>query len=401
MGLYPKITSDFFTDPRFGAVQPEAGAMPPAPPMPTEPALYNSPYPAPAPTPQAPDEAPKQDRPGFLRRIRSQPGGDRALLEFGAAMLSSNTFGEGLGKGALAYRTALDNEAEKNKPQFTKDFTHTIEKDPVTGQPTFKRTAVADFEEKQLGTKLKTQEIMAKLRDDGSTARNALDNKTRFDISGNEIDASDRRLEAEKNWRSNDIKARLDAARIGASARIEAITATQNGKPPSPAIQKQITDGFDKIASYESSIAGADRVMGYLDNGELEVSFIKNSANAARNITGIGANAESVKYGEMTVFIEGLRNTILMDAKGVQTDGDAERARQALISGTGDKASILANLRIVRENLRRRHEYMQGRMTDMSGQYNVETSATQAALNTPRDKPNGRASALKAKYGLK
>ena len=402
MGLYPKITSDFFTDPRFGAVQPEAGAMPPAPPMPTEPAapsLYNSPYPYPSSTsePQAPTEAPKQDRPGFLRRIRSQPGGDRALLEFGAAMLSSNTFSEGLGKGALAYRTALDNETEKNKPQFTKDFTHTIEKDPVTGQPTFKRTAVADFEEKQLGTKLETQRIMAKLRDDGSTARTEATIAANKDHWASQDKLARDHMDAEGNWREDDREARERVARITATSKLEVSDRNASNKLPPAQIQMQIGDHQKSASQAEGAVKNGTEVLAALRGGSLKLGVLNNLMYTGSLKTGVGITDAARQYGGMQQFIASLANTILMDAKGVQTDGDAVRARLQILVAEGDNEAVAEEMERALAGVERGRRYNAARASDLSTQYGARTTAVEEA----KPKPNGRASALKAKYGLK
>jgi hypothetical protein len=84
-----------------------------------------------------------------------------------------------------------------------------------------------------------------------------------------------------------------------------------------------------------------------------------------------------------------------MDARGVQSDGDADRAKAQLLSGRGSEESVRANLRIVLNNLRNRRAYSLGRSQDLAQQYGIETEGVEAAASD-RPAPRPRAAAPKS-----
>lgn len=99
-------------------------------------------------------------------------------------------------------------------------------------------------------------------------------------------------------------------------------------------------------------------------------------------MTGLGSNAETVLYSQFQTSLEGLRNALLVANKGVQTDGDANRAMAELLAGTGDTASILANLRSVQKSLKTRSSQAQGRIDELARQYGADVG--ESSPSTPR-----------------
>ena len=72
-----------------------------------------------------------------------------------------------------------------------------------------------------------------------------------------------------------------------------------------------------------------------LDSGELDLGAATNLGHEARNRLGYSSD-QSREYALMRSTIEDLRNNILLLAKGVQTEGDAQRALNAITMSWND-----------------------------------------------------------------
>lgn len=398
MALYPKIGKDFLTNNSlYGQLTPPQYEGDPiaAQGLMDAPALYNPQQFTPPPA-----DIQEEDSPGFLRRIRSQPGGDRALLEFGAAMLSSNSFGEGLGKGALAYRTALDAEAEKGRPKLTKDNEFTYRINPETGEPEFTQTAVGDFTERQNIRKLTTAELIAKTNQAAMTDRTGMTieaNKERW--AAQDALARDR-LDAEGNWRDEDRTGRETVARIMADSRLDLSDRNASNRQTPAGIQTQIGDNQNLASQAAGTIEMGTPVVEALGNGTLKLGAGRNLLYTGMLKSGIGVSPEARAYGHLQQFIASLANTILMDAKGVQTDGDAVRARLQILVAEGDSQAVAEEVNRAMQGVERARRHAIARSTDLASQYGANTTAVDANRGTPRPPSSGRQSSLRSKYGL-
>jgi hypothetical protein len=339
----------------------------------------------------------EQKRPGFIGRIRQQPGGSKALLAFGASLLSSKNFGEGFGNGALAYQDVLDTERDKLKPKFalTKDGNFSYSQDPTTGEVVMKRTAAADFEEGQNTMKLQNTLAALGIREKGDTARqdNLLGYRREADkmVDGRLRDFDQSDTDRNNADNANALKiAQIDAANRLAAARITA--ASSSNKPTSAAIQKQVGDYTTVRDSLDNATQQLDPILQSIDNGSLQFSLASNMRHKAAIGLGVGGNEETVLYSQFQTSLESLRNALLVANKGVQTDGDADRAMAELIAGQGNTATVKANMHKVVDSIRRRSAQANGRITDLSNQYQIETGASQqgAYSGAPAPAPSSR-----------
>jgi len=349
-----------------------------------------------------------QKRPGLMGRIRQQPGGSKALLAFGASLLSNPNFFAGLGQGAMAYQNTLDAEADKLKPQLTKDGTFTYSRDPETGEMVFNKTPVADYESGIVDKKLLSAQAMSKYRTDQTVdlGRDKLvENGRQFDAN---LDHQQAVLKETQRWHDASLKNAFDIAKLNNQTSILEKQLASGGKPPPAAIQKQVGDYQDIVQKSDLTLSQAQPILQALSNGTLQLGVASNLMNKAKLASGVGIDDSAILYGQLDTFIESLRNTILMDARGVQTDGDAERAKAMLLSGTGSAASVQKNLQIVLQNLKSRRDFAQSRASDLSGQYGINTPATNAILSgqgspaapAPRQAPRTGQTSTGAKWRI-
>lgn len=92
-----------------------------------------------SPTLTLPERAEKRGFGASFGSLFNRPGSSEALIAFGANMLSANSFGEGLGRGAMAFADTLRAEEERRKPkqQFLADGAIMASTDPMTGETDF------------------------------------------------------------------------------------------------------------------------------------------------------------------------------------------------------------------------------------------------------------------------
>lgn len=343
-------------------------------------------------------------KPGFLGRIKQQPGGSKALLALGASLLSSQNFFDGLGKGAMAYQNTLDAEAEKLKPQLTKDAAFSYQRDPNTGELTWKRTAVGDFDEDQAVRKLQSSLAVAQLRDDGQTLRNrdTLGFKDKW-WQGDD-DYRRWRTDQEGAWKAADNDTDIQVANIGAESawRSAVLKAGGSGdKPPPVGVQKMVGDYTSTRDAQTNAQGQLAPLISAIQGGQLSFNAASNLRHKAALATGFGGNDQTVLYSQFQTSLESLRNALLVANKGVQTDGDAERAMAELLAGTGDTNAVLSNLKRVYSALGQRGDQAQSRINELARQYGADVGDSSprvpppASRSTPKPRTGATGSGVK------
>lgn len=332
----------------------------------------------------------KGKRPGLFGRIRQQPGGSRALIALGASLLSNPNFFEGLGQGALAYQNTLDEEQRRRQPQLTKDANFTYTVDPETGEVVFKRTAAADFEEAQNQAKLQASLAGIGIREEGDTKR--LATTLGYKDTWNERDNQTQRYGIDQRREANELdnKTDLEIARINGENAFREAQMRQglNGdKPPPAAVQKQIGDYTATRDAQANAASTLEPIIGAIERGDLSFSLPNNLRHKAAIATGIGGNQETVWFSQYQTSLESLRNALLVANKGVQTDGDAERAMAELIAGSGNTQTVLANLKKVYAALGTRGQQAQARIDELARQYGADVGNSSPGSGAPRAAP--------------
>lgn len=317
-------------------------------------------------------DVPEVKRPGLLGRIRQQPGGSRALLAFGAKLLSSKDFFSGFGNAALAYQQVLDEEANKLKPQLTKDSTFTYRYNPETGKYDIERTPVADYEQENLQKKYDTNVLIAKTRDEGQTVRNQQDNDTLLQKTDKEIGFKEKELDYKDRWNRDDNDVALDIAKIKAEADRETAGMRQ-GKPPSAGIEKIVNDLEQGASKSGAVLTRAQPIVQSLRDGSLQLGVFSNLKNKASAATGFGVTESTKKYADLQQFVESLRNAILIDNKGVQTDGDAERAKLEILIAQGDAEIVAKQLENIMQQVERGRQYALGKSQEIKQRQGMAT----------------------------
>lgn len=149
-------------------------------------------------------------------------------------------------------------------------------------------------------------------------------------------------------------EARPDSVTLGAGGEI--VTLDANGAPVSRVASSQARPISDSdqaaIARAEASLAlsatavgRAQSIIQQLDSGSLNLGPLTNVISEGRNRIG-QSDQNSLNYEELRNWAKGARDAILQANTGVQTDQDAIRALDLILSSAGDE-------RVVRQSVQR------------------------------------------------
>lgn len=117
----------------------------------------------------------------------------------------------------------------------------------------------------------------------------------------------------------------------------------QGGKALSPQLQR--FEQGERVKMQGMYNAGADigEFVDKIDSGDLNLGFISNIVSKVRNNVGL-SNEESVAFQDFQGALNKLRDDILMQAKGTQTEGDAERAMKQVMENINDPKAVKSRL---------------------------------------------------------
>ena len=297
------------------------------------------------------------ERLGLIGRIRQRPGGSRALLTFGAHLLSGQDFFQSLGQGALAYQNTLDEEAERARPQTTVvgdgAFTQTF--DPNTREYSFNETPIAAYQRQAAERKLENARLISEAANGRARDVAQLGADGRYQVA--QLGAETARDVADgRNDTALEV-ANINARRAVETAGIRAAAAagSRATRPPPASILRQANDHRTTIATANSNITRGLELIAMLDRGDLPLDAINRTRYNMSRTTGIGVNDRVNAYSNLLSFKQQLANAILQMNKGVQTDGDAERAVAELALDGDETTTRAAIARALRVTDRMRH----------------------------------------------
>ncbi|WP_421552232.1 hypothetical protein [Pseudomonas yamanorum] len=117
----------------------------------------------------------------------------------------------------------------------------------------------------------------------------------------------------------------------------------QMSKPLAAPIQKAEDGDLDAIANAQTMNQSLGRISKQISDGKLNLGPIANRVSEVRNSTGTSTE-ESRNYGSLNATLERLRNDSLRLNAGVQTDGDAQRAWNELVTNLNDPKLVQQRL---------------------------------------------------------
>jgi hypothetical protein len=131
--------------------------------------------------------------------------------------------------------------------------------------------------------------------------------------------------------------------RLASSERIAAdrqAAADRKGARLNPSLQKEEDADFGMIDGAKAAASDIQPVIDNLTTGKLNLGALSNAANAARNFFG-RSTEESQAYAELQRGITRITNESLRLNKGVQTEGDAQRAAKEVLAAFANNDTAL------------------------------------------------------------
>lgn len=141
---------------------------------------------------------------------------------------------------------------------------------------------------------------------------------------------------------------RMQWARGGSGGGGGAPQASRPSKPMPTAALKMQQGEIDAIQGAASMNANLDKFYNQIESGALNLGVARNLLNRGRNIVG-ASTPESRNLESFRATLEKIRNDSLRLNKGVQTEGDAQRAWNELVANINDEEVVKQRLREIRE----------------------------------------------------
>lgn len=131
--------------------------------------------------------------------------------------------------------------------------------------------------------------------------------------------------------------------------------------------KKAVREAEEQIMSSQNTVNQLGRVISNLEDGTLNLGLLSNAWNMTRNGL-LGSTKESLAYEEMNRTINSAVNQVLMLAKGTQTEGDAQRAANTILSAPRwDNKVVMEALRELQDVARRTIALKQRQINDILG----------------------------------
>jgi hypothetical protein len=141
-------------------------------------------------------------------------------------------------------------------------------------------------------------------------------------------------------------------------------------------------------------MADTRRLRDMVASGNLQLGLVANVTGRARNIAGY-SDENSVRLADFDAGLEKLRNDILLLHKGVQTEGDAQRAMKQIIASRNDPKVAQAQLNKLMELNARAAQDRLDEFNSIQSNYGLPTVRAARATPTTGAAPGGEWGAAK------
>jgi hypothetical protein len=157
---------------------------------------------------------------------------------------------------------------------------------------------------------------------------------------------------------------------------------TTTSKPlPSGALKLQ-DEAMTSLNSLNALNADIDGLTSMIDSGKLDTGLLSRGEAFLRNSTNT-SDENSRNLSTLDSKLEGLRNGILLMAKGVQTDGDALRAYNEIVNNKNDTQLVRQRLQDIKVQNQRNAMLQQARIDSIRNEYGKEQMDYSALQNQP------------------
>ena len=129
----------------------------------------------------------------------------------------------------------------------------------------------------------------------------------------------------------------------GPTGQVQSTIASEARRPLSDADQAAISRAENTLTQSRTSRQRATQIAEQIRTGSLNLGAIGNMIASGRNLAGM-SDQNSLNYDALMRWAKEARDTILAANTGVQTDGDAVRALERIITSPNDERTVSASL---------------------------------------------------------
>lgn len=149
--------------------------------------------------------------------------------------------------------------------------------------------------------------------------------------------------------------------------------------PTAVKMQNEMLEDIGLAGSITSDLSALDK---QITDGKLKLGPVSNIANTVKNFAG-KSDEGSRNYASFKSTLEKLRNDSLRLNKGVQTEGDAQRAWNELIANANDPAVVQQRLKEIQRINQRGADLKRLQLDQLRANYGIDPMDTGAAFNQP------------------
>lgn len=194
-------------------------------------------------------------------------------------------------------------------------------------------------------------------------------------------------LKFNEQRRQFDERMKLDRAKFAADQRAGAAApgaqpVAAPAKPLPVGALRMVDDAKQAINATGESLTIVDRAIQKIENGEVNLGMASNAKARVRNTLGVSTK-ESRAFADIKQTLEKLRNNYLLLAKGVQTEGDAQRAWNSEIGESVQNDNKLAAQQLGKAKmlLQRAIQAQNDRISGVYANYGASPPAAPAAAD--------------------
>jgi len=159
---------------------------------------------------------------------------------------------------------------------------------------------------------------------------------------------------------------------------------------PTATDRNRLAVARDTVIQTQGTIDQIDKYAKMIEDGDLSFSFFGNLASSGRVAAGV-ARATDVNKQDFNRFVLGAANALLLQAKGTQTEGDAQRARDQVVDALAknDNKTVKSALTELRSVIERTRKSAELTIEDFNESFGTSKAIPGTPAPTPRQPAAG------------
>jgi len=159
---------------------------------------------------------------------------------------------------------------------------------------------------------------------------------------------------------------------------------------PTATDRNRLAVARDTVIQTQGTIDQIDKYVQMIEDGDLSFSFFGNLASSGRVAAGV-ARATDVNKQDFNRFVLGAANALLLQAKGTQTEGDAQRARDQVVDALAknDNKTVKSALTELRSVIERTRKSAELTIEDFNESFGTSKAIPGTPAPTPRQPAAG------------